>query len=92
MHQVMILFSNRGTPDGYDEEHGYSGHTHKMINKDGKFVYYQMHCRVEKFKTLTAQQADELQGKNPDYGIEKLRKAIDSGNFPTWTVYIVRVH
>lgn len=43
----MILFSDRGTPDGYRFMHGYSGHTFKWINKDGDFVYVQVHCRVD---------------------------------------------
>lgn len=87
----MILFSDRGTPDGYHQMHGYSGHTHKMVNAKGDFVYYQMHCRRTHFKTLSAEQAGELEGKNPDYGIQSLREAIDRKEFPEWTVYIVSI-
>lgn len=47
IHQVMILFSDRGTPDGYRFQHGYSGHTFKWVNAKGEFVYVQMHCRVD---------------------------------------------
>jgi len=32
--------------------------------------------------------ADKLAGENPDYGIEKLFNAIESGDYPSWTVYI----
>ena len=38
----MILFGDRGVPDGYRFMHGYSGHTHKLVNKDGTFVYAQV--------------------------------------------------
>ena len=43
----MILFSDRGTPDGYHQEHGYSGHTFKWLKDDGSFVYVQVHLRAE---------------------------------------------
>jgi catalase len=40
-------------------------------------------------QTLTDAQAGKLAGENPDYGIQKLFEAIESGNYPSWTVYIV---
>ena len=43
----MILFSDRGTPDGYHQQHGYSGHTFKWLKDDGSFVYTQVHLRVD---------------------------------------------
>lgn len=43
----MILFSDRGTPDGYHQQHGYSGHTFKWIKDDGSFVYVQVHLRAD---------------------------------------------
>lgn len=47
IHQIMILFSDRGTPDGYHQQHGYSGHTFKWIKDDGSFVYVQVHLRAD---------------------------------------------
>jgi catalase len=32
-HNVTILFSDRGSPDGYRHMHGFSSHTFKWINK-----------------------------------------------------------
>ena len=32
LHQVTILFSDRGIPDGYRHMHGYSSHTFSLIN------------------------------------------------------------
>jgi len=88
----MILFSDRGTPDAYHKMHGYSGHTHKWIKSDGSFVYTQVHLRADGgFKTLNNAQAGELAGANPDYGTEELFNTIESGNFPSWTVYVVRL-
>jgi len=41
----MILFSDGGTPDGYHNMDGYSGHTYKWLKKDGTFVYTQLHLQ-----------------------------------------------
>jgi hypothetical protein len=43
----MILFSDRGTPNGYHQMHGYSGHTYKWVKDDGTFVYVQTHVRAD---------------------------------------------
>ena len=43
----MTLFSDRGTPDGYHNMHGYSGHTFKWTKPDGSFVYVQIHCKTD---------------------------------------------
>ena len=54
----MTLFSDRGTPDGYHNMHGYSGHTFKFVNEEGKFHYVQIHVRKDGgVKTLTDEQA-----------------------------------
>lgn len=89
VHQVMILFSDRGTPDGYHREHGYSGHTFKWVNEKGEFHYVQVHVRADGgFKTLTDEQAGQLAGANPDHGIQALFEDIEAGKFPSWTVYV----
>ncbi|KAK7691607.1 hypothetical protein QCA50_005006 [Cerrena zonata] len=88
-HQVMILFSDRGTPDGYHHMHGYSGHTFKFVNKDGKYTYVQVHLRKDGgAKSLTNDVATKIAGENPEYGIQTLFEDIENGNFPSWTVYV----
>lgn len=85
----MILFSDRGTPNGYHREHGYSGHTFKFVQESGEFVYVQVHLRVDGgFKTLTDEEAGHLAGANPDHGTQELFEAIEKGQFPSWTVYV----
>lgn len=42
-------------------------------------------------QTLNDETATRLAGENPDYGIQLLFNAIESGKFPSWTVHIVRV-
>jgi catalase len=40
---MTMLYSDRGTPDGFRHMHGHSGHTYKWINKDGKVFYVKYH-------------------------------------------------
>ncbi|CAL1711221.1 unnamed protein product [Somion occarium] len=89
IHQVMILFSDRGTPNGYHHMHGYSGHALKFVNAAGKFTYVQIHFRKDGgFKTLDNNQATKLAGENPDYGLQNLFEDIENGKPPSWTVYV----
>jgi len=69
--------------------HGYSGHTLKFVNKDGKYVYVQVHFRIRGgFQTFDNETAGKLAGENPDYGIQLMREEIDNGEFPTWDVFV----
>jgi len=43
IHQVMMLFSDRGTPDGFHRQHGFGGTTFKWCRDDGSFVYVKVH-------------------------------------------------
>ena len=45
-HQVMFLFSDRGTPDGYRHMNGYGSHTYKLVNKEGAAVWCKFHFKV----------------------------------------------
>ncbi|KAK2467935.1 hypothetical protein APHAL10511_000230 [Amanita phalloides] len=91
IHQILILFSDRGTPNGYHNEHGYSGHTFKWCKEDGSFVYVKVHLLTDNkngFETLSDEEATRLAGEDPDYGTRLLFEAIEAGNFPSWTVHI----
>ncbi|QRV78657.1 catalase [Ceratobasidium sp. AG-Ba] len=89
IHQVMILFGDRGVPDGYIAMHGYSGHTFKWVNKQGQFQYVQVHCIAEKgTKFLTQEKSVELAGANADYATQDLFETIEKGETPTWNVFI----
>jgi catalase len=39
LHQVTILFSDRGTPDGYRHMDGFSSHTVSLINSTNELFY-----------------------------------------------------
>ncbi|MDG5799474.1 catalase [Marinilabiliaceae bacterium ANBcel2] len=89
LHQVMILFSDRGTPDGFRHMNGYGSHTFSMINDKDERVWVKFHFKTDQGnKTLTGAQADEMRGKDPDFAQRDLVEAIKSKKFPSWTFYI----
>jgi catalase len=89
IHQVMQLFSDRGTPYGYRHMNGYSGHTHKFIKPDGSFVYVQIHLKTDQgIKTFTNEEAGKMASENPDFATQDLFEAIQKGDYPSWTVYV----
>ncbi|AET38267.1 catalase A Ecym_2547 [Eremothecium cymbalariae DBVPG len=89
IHQVMILFSDRGIPASYRNMNGYSGHTYKWSAKNGDWYYVQVHMKTDQgIKNLTAEEGTKIAGENPDYCQEDLLKAIEAGDFPSWTIYI----
>lgn len=89
LHQITILFSDRGTPDGYRHMNGYSSHTYKWVNEKGEVHYVKYHFKTDQgIKNFTAQEADALKAKDLDYATRDLFDNIAKGNFPSWTWYV----
>lgn len=89
LHQVMRLFSNLGTPDGFRHMNGFGSHTFMWYNQKGEYVWVKYHMLTDQgVKNLTAKEAEELAGKEPDYAIKDLFDAIERGDYPSWQVYV----
>jgi catalase len=87
LHQVTILMSDRGIPDGYRHMHGYSSHTFSFINDNDELTYMKWHFRCNQgIKNLMNEEAETLAGSDPDYSQRDMHHAIDSKDFPSWTV------
>jgi len=86
IHQVMILMGDRGIPDGYRFMHGYSGHTMKLVNKQGEWVYAQFHFKSKQGAKFLTQ--EEAATKGLDYSQKDLYYAIEQGDVPGWDVCI----
>jgi catalase len=87
LHQVTILFSDRGTPDGYRHMDGFGSHTYSLINDAGERVWVKWHFKtLQGIRNLTASEAVRLAGVDPDYAQRDLFNAIAGGDFPRWSV------
>lgn len=84
VHQVMILMGDRGIPDGWRKMHGYAGHTLKLINKQGEWVYAQMHMKSKQGTAFITQ--EDSANYSPDYAQKDLYNAIEKGEYPGWDV------
>ena len=86
-HQLTILFSDRGTPDGYRHMNGYSSHTFKWVNEEGDAFWVKYHFKTDQgIKNFTAQEAHQMKADNPEYATQDLYEAIEKEDFPSWTL------
>jgi catalase len=89
LHQVTILFSDRGTPDGYRHMDGFGSHTYSLIDDAGRRVWVKWHFKtLQGIRNLSAAEAVRLAGTDPDYAQRDLFDAIEAGNYPRWSVEI----
>jgi catalase len=51
-YQLLIFYSDLGTPDGYRHMNGYGSHTFKMVNATGDAVYVKFHYLVSSTSSL----------------------------------------
>ncbi|PWA02458.1 hypothetical protein BB558_001410, partial [Smittium angustum] len=89
IHQVTVLMSDRGIPDGYRHMNGYSGHTLALVSSDGSFRYARWHFKTNQgIKCLHAPEAAKLAGEDPNHATRDLFNAIEKGDHPSWNVYV----
>lgn len=78
--------SDRGIPNGFRHMNGYYGHTLKLVNSQGEWVYAQFHLISDQgIKTFTNEEAAQ---HSPDHGQKDLYEAIERGEHPSWTLKV----
>ena len=89
LHQVIILYSDRGTPDGYRKMNGYGSHTFSMVNDKNERYWVKFHFKtLQGNHTLTEAEAEKIKGSDPDYSQRDLVNAIEKGDYPQWALKI----
>ena len=89
IHQVMILYSDRGTPVSARFMNGYSSHTMSVWNAKGERFWVKWHFKTDQgIRNFTADEADRVAGADPDYSTRDLFTAIQREEYPTWTVHL----
>ncbi|KAH9944922.1 catalase-domain-containing protein [Amylocystis lapponica] len=88
LYQVMRIFSDLGTPYGFRHMNGWTSHSYRWLKEDGSFVYVKLRCEtMQGIQNFTNAEATTLQGSDPDFATRDLFQAIESGNYPGWTVF-----
>ena len=89
LHQVTILFSDRGTPKSFRHMNGYGSHAFSLINADGKRFWVKFHVKtLQGVACFTDAEATALAGTDPDHATRDLFDAIDKEDFPRWRMQV----
>jgi catalase len=89
IHQVTILFSDRGTPRAYRNMNGYSSHTYMWYDEKGEYCWVQYHFKTEQgIKNFTGEEAERMRGIDPDCVTRDLYEAIARGDYPAWRLEV----
>ncbi|GLJ59719.1 hypothetical protein SUGI_1520720 [Cryptomeria japonica] len=88
LHTILMLFSDRGTPDGFRHMHGFGVNTFKLVGANPQRASYaKFHWICDQgIRNLDAMTAVNLAGEDPDYSLRDLFVNIERGNFPSWTL------
>ena len=85
MHNVMWLMSDRGIPRSLRMMEGFGIHTFRLINKEGKAHFVKFHWKpVLGTHSVVWDEAQKINGMDPDFHRRDLHEAIESGAFPEW--------
>ena len=86
LHQVTILFSDRGIPRGIPYMNGYGSHTYSFINADNERFWVKFHFKTQQgIQCMPPDEAARLAGCDADYHTHQLFEAIERGERPRWT-------
>jgi catalase len=93
IHALMFLFGDRGLPSSVRHVNAYSGNTYKFTKSDGSYHYVRVHfISNQGTHYFTNAEGAELAGTQPDKHLVDLQSAIESGDFPSWNVYVQAIH
>lgn len=89
LHQVTILFSDRGTPKSFRHMHGFGSHTFSFWNKNGERHWVKFHMKTRQgVENFSAEEAMRISGEDPDHATRDLFDSIAAGQFPAWLLQV----
>ena len=89
LHQVTILFSDRGLPRDPMHMHGFGSHTYSFWNEAGERFWVKFHFKSQQgIANLTNEEAARIIGETREGYQEALFGTIERGDFPRWTVQV----
>ena len=89
LHQVTILMSDRGLPQGYRHVDGFGSHTYSFISASQERFWVKFHFKNQQGHAFwTNDEAAQIVAKDRESSQRDLFEAIERGEFPKWTVYV----
>ncbi|MFH0881732.1 MAG: catalase [bacterium] len=89
LHQVTILFSDRGLPKSYRNMNGYGSHTYSFINAKGERFWVKFHLKTQQGHAhYTNEEAAKLIGGDRETHQRDLFTSIEKGSYPKWKFMI----
>jgi len=84
-HHAMWLLSDRAIPRSFRMMEGFGVHTFRFVNAEGKGSFVKFHWKPKLgVHSVVWDEAQKINGKNPDFHRQDLYEAIDGGNYPEW--------
>lgn len=91
LHQVTILFSDRGLPQTVRHMNGYGSHTYSFVNAKNERFWVKFHFKsVQGHNFWTNAEASEVVGRTRESTQEDLFGSIEKGDYPRWR-FLVQV-
>ncbi|CAM5352780.1 catalase [Streptomyces griseorubiginosus] len=85
LHAIMWLMSDRAIPRSYRMMQGFGVHTFRFVNAEGRGTFVKFHWKPRLGShSLVWDEAQECQGRNPDFNRGDLWDAIEAGEYPEW--------
>ena len=89
LHMIMLVFSPRGVPASYRHQQGFGVNTYKWVNAGGETMLVKYHWIPKQgVKSLTAQDAANIQATELGSHTKDLYEAIESGDYPEWELRV----
>ena len=87
LHQVTILFSDRGIPKSYRHLHGFGSHTYSFINAKNERFWVKFHFKtLQGIQNIPDSEAGKIVGEDRESHQRDLYEAIERGDFPSGAV------
>jgi catalase len=89
LHQVTILFSDRGLPKTLRNMNGYGSHTYNFINAKNEHFWVKFHFKtMQGIACMTDEESTKLIGEDRESHQRDLFGSIEKVDFPKWRLMI----
>ena len=84
-NMIMWLLSDRGIPRSFRMMEGFGVNTFRLVNAEGKARFVKFHWKPKLgTHSMVWDEAQKINGKDPDFHRRDLWNAIEMGNYPEW--------